>query len=92
MTRRLIIEVDDELCVSSQNCLYSAPATFELGDEGAQVLPEPHDDAEAVIDAGRNCPQGAIAVRDADTGEDLLDVVSDTSSKISWRVPGSGDG
>jgi ferredoxin len=88
MTRRLTIEVDSELCVSSQNCLYTAPHTFELGDDGAQVLPAPHDDADAVIDAARNCPQGAIAVRDADTGEDLLDVVSETSSQVSWRVPG----
>jgi ferredoxin len=88
MTRRLTVRVDSELCVSSQNCLYAAPQTFELGDDGASVLPGPHDDVDAIIDAGRSCPQGAIAVHDADTGENLLDVVSESSSNVTWRLPG----
>jgi ferredoxin len=89
MTRRVAVTVDSELCVSSQNCLYAAPQTFELGDDGASVLPDPHDDVDAIIDAGRSCPQGAIAVRDADTGDDLLEVPPDAAPKVSWRVPGS---
>lgn len=92
MTRRLIIEVDDELCVNSQNCVYSAPSTFALGDgvdDTATVLPEPHDDDAMVVEAGRGCPQGAIAVRDADTGKDLLELGGD-GAPVTWRTPGAG--
>jgi ferredoxin len=94
MSRRLEVSIDEDLCKSSRNCVYHAPKTFKLsGDvgEATSVVTPPGDDEKAIVEAGLSCPQYAITVRDADTGEDLLDsAVEDTT--VSWQTPGSQAG
>jgi ferredoxin len=74
MTQRLKVTVDTSLCVSNHMCIHAAPGVFQVDPDGTTVVIDPNGDAaEAVIDAGLNCPAGAIGVFDADTGADLLD-------------------
>jgi len=91
MARRLRITLDEDLCKSSRNCVYRAPGTFRPRDrDSTEVLDPAADSVEAIIDAGLSCPQWAIGVYDADTGEDLLTSAS-ASSQVTWRVPGHHD-
>jgi ferredoxin len=73
MARNLQVTVDKNLCVSNQWCISNLPAVFK---EDANGLAEAGDlssaTEEELVEAGFNCPVGAIAVVDADTGEDLL--------------------
>jgi ferredoxin len=60
----LEIEIDGELCMGSGNCVYWAPQTFDIGDDGIAVVIDaaasPEDD---VLHAAKNCPTHAITVR-----------------------------
>lgn len=63
---RIEIEIDRDLCIGSADCVDTAPAVFELDDEGkATVLDPDGAELEDVLDAARNCPVTAIFV----TGE-----------------------
>lgn len=74
MARRLNVTVDKAQCVSNQWCVTSFPGVFALDEQGvAQVVDPEGATEEQFIEAGVNCPVGAISVLDADTGEDLLD-------------------
>jgi ferredoxin len=73
MARRLQVSVDKAQCVSNQMCVTSLPSVFQLDDNGiAGVLDPAAASEEELVEAGMNCPVGAISVTDADTGEDLL--------------------
>lgn len=67
----LEIEIDRELCMGSGNCVYHAPATFDLDDESIAVVV---DAAGASLDevtaAATHCPSGAISVRTTDAPDD----------------------
>ena len=57
------IEIDRERCVGSGNCLFWAPATFDLDDEGTSTVIDPSGDpAETVRVAAEGCPTRAITV------------------------------
>jgi len=57
------IEIDGERCVGSGNCLYWAPKTFDLGDDGVAVVLDPiGDDEDRVRVAAEGCPTRAITV------------------------------
>jgi ferredoxin len=60
---RIHVEVDRDLCIGSGDCVATAPAVFELDDEGKAVVLDP-DAApqEEVLEAARNCPVTAIFV------------------------------
>ncbi|MBA3300527.1 MAG: ferredoxin [Thermoleophilaceae bacterium] len=60
---KLIIEVDRDLCIGSGDCVDTAPAVFELDDDGKAVVLDPDGAPEdEVVDAARNCPVTAIFV------------------------------
>ncbi|MGO8873076.1 MAG: ferredoxin [Acidimicrobiales bacterium] len=65
MTQRALIriEVDRERCVGSGNCLFWAPGTFTLDDDGISVVIDPSgDDEDRILVAAEGCPTRAISV------------------------------
>ena len=55
--------IDRDACMGSGNCLYWAPAVFELDDEGVAVVRgEVEGNEEPVRSAAQNCPTRAIRV------------------------------
>jgi ferredoxin len=67
---RYRIQIDRSLCSGFGSCVDVAPGAFALGDDGIALVREglPND---GVLDAVRGCPMGAIAVFDAETGEQV---------------------
>lgn len=63
MADELKIEVDRDLCIGSGDCVDTAPAVFELDDDGKAIVLDPNGAPEdEVVDAARNCPVTAIFV------------------------------
>jgi ferredoxin len=60
------IVVDPVTCMGSGNCLFWAPATFDLGDDGIAFVIDPSGDpVEKIVLAVQGCPTRAItATRD----------------------------
>lgn len=59
----LKIEVDRDLCIGSGDCVDTAPAVFELDDDGKAIVIDPNGASEDdVVEAARNCPVTAIFV------------------------------
>jgi ferredoxin len=59
--------VDRERCIGSGNCVFWAPASFELDDEGLSVpVVPPVDTLEALRVAADGCPMRAITVEVTD--------------------------
>ncbi len=64
------VTVDRDRCIGSGNCVYWAPASFELDDEGLSVPTDPAADTlETLRVAVDGCPTRAIT----------LDVVEDAA-------------
>lgn len=58
------VEIDYDRCIGSGNCVFWAPATFDLSDDGhALVLSAAATDVEQLMVAAEGCPVGAISVR-----------------------------
>ena len=63
----VIVSIDRDRCVGSGNCVFWAPATFTLGDDGVSVPVEPYgDDVERIMVAAEGCPTRAISVTGVD--------------------------
>ena len=63
----VIVSIDRDRCVGSGNCVFWAPATFTLGDDGVSIPVEPYgDDAERIVVAAEGCPTRAILVTGVD--------------------------
>jgi ferredoxin len=63
----LRIVVDRDRCVGSGNCLYWAPGTFDLDDDGVSTVVDPQgDDEERIRVAAEGCPTRSISVEDGD--------------------------
>ena len=63
------VTVDPELCIGHGECVRLAPVAFALDDEATISQPLPAAATapiDLLVDAARNCPTNAIAVRDAD--------------------------
>lgn len=62
-TNKTTIEIDRERCMGSGNCLYWAPDSFDLGEDGRAVVTDPSatDEARLLITA-EGCPVGAISL------------------------------
>ena len=65
------VVVDRDRCIGSGNCVYWAPASFELDDEGLSVPADPGvDPAADVLEslgvAADGCPTRAITVEVVD--------------------------
>ncbi len=70
------IEIDREKCVGSGNCVFWAPATFDLDDEGLSVVIDPSGDTvDRIRVAVDGCPSNALSMElveepaDDDEGE-----------------------
>ena len=60
---RIRIEVDRDLCIGSGDCVATAPAVFELDDDGKAVVLDPDGaPVDDVVEAAMNCPVTAIFV------------------------------
>lgn len=57
------VRIDGEVCMGSGNCLFWAPDSFDLGDDGRAVTfaPEATDEERLRVVAG-GCPVGAISL------------------------------
>lgn len=61
------IEIDRDRCVGSGNCVFWAPATFDLDDDGQSVVVDPTGDPDDRIwVAVEGCPSKAISVVSVD--------------------------
>jgi ferredoxin len=59
------VEVDQELCVGSANCVELAEGVFQLNDEDkAEVVDPTAQDIEVLREAEKQCPVGAILVEE----------------------------
>jgi ferredoxin len=57
------IRIDVERCMGSGNCVFWAPATFDLSEEGHSVVIDPAgSDDERLRIAAQGCPVGAITL------------------------------
>lgn len=63
----LRIEIDHEKCMGQGQCVYWAPTTFELGDDGLARVVDPEGDLdEKILLGAKGCPTGAISVWQGD--------------------------
>ena len=63
------IEVDEDLCIGSANCIHLAKGVFELNDEEIAEVADPNAATEDDIRrAERSCPTSAIVVEQEDQG------------------------
>ena len=63
MSEPLEIQIDWDKCMGSGNCMFWAPETFDLGDDGHAVVIDPEGSAEERLHiAAEGCPVGAISL------------------------------
>ncbi len=63
MNEPLDVKVDWDLCMGSGNCVFWAPDTFDLSDDGhAVVVDAAAPDEERLRTAAQGCPVGAISL------------------------------
>lgn len=63
MSEPLDIRIDGDVCMGSGNCLFWAPATFDLSEDGHAVVTDPAaTDEERLRTAAEGCPTGAISL------------------------------
>ncbi len=59
------VEVDQNMCIGSGNCVELAPGAFQLDDEGlAEVVDPSAEDMETLQEAAKQCPVFAITVEE----------------------------
>lgn len=59
----LEVRIDRDVCMGSGNCLYWAPDTFDLADDGRATVTDPSaTDEERLRVAAEGCPVGAISL------------------------------
>jgi ferredoxin len=70
---RVKVSVNKTRCISSGDCVETAPAVFQLdADEKSDVV-NPHGAPDAtILAAARSCPVKAITVVNEETGEQLF--------------------
>jgi ferredoxin len=57
------IKIDWDLCMGSGNCMFWAPDTFDLSEDGHAVVLDPAaSDEERIRIAAQGCPVGAISL------------------------------
>jgi len=63
MTAPLEIRIDRDRCMGSGNCVFWAPDSFDLADDGhAVVVESAATDERRLRTAAQGCPVGAISV------------------------------
>jgi ferredoxin len=72
VSERVDIEIDWDRCMGSGNCVFLAPETFDLGEDGHAVVLDPGATDETRLRvAAEGCPVGAISLSKG--GSALLD-------------------
>lgn len=70
---KLKTTVNKAKCISSGDCVETAPAVFRLDEDGKSEVYNPTGAPDAVImTAARGCPVKAIVVVDEETGTQLF--------------------
>ena len=70
---KLKIVVNKDKCISSSDCTETAPAVFQLDNDGkSEVVNATGAPDATIIAAARGCPVKAITVTNDDTGEQLF--------------------
>ena len=70
---KLKTNVNKAKCISSEDCVESAPAVFRLDAEGkSEVYNQAGAPDAAILAAARGCPVKAIVVVDEETGTQLF--------------------
>jgi len=70
---KLKTTVNKVKCISSEDCVESAPGVFRLDDDGKSEVYNPTGASDgAIIAAARACPVKAIIVVDEETGTQLF--------------------
>ncbi len=63
MTEAMDVRIDADRCMGSGNCLFWAPATFDLCEDGHAVVLDPAaTDEDRLRVAAEGCPVGAISL------------------------------
>ena len=63
VSEQLEVAIDWEKCMGSGNCVFWAPETFDLGEDGhAVVIDAAATDEERLRIAAEGCPVGAITL------------------------------
>ena len=63
MSEPLDIRIDRDRCMGSGNCVFWAPETFDLGEDGYSVVVDAAaTDEERLRVAAEGCPVGAISL------------------------------
>jgi ferredoxin len=63
MSEPLDVQIDWDRCMGSGNCVFWAPATFDLSDDGhAVVIDAAASDESRLRVAAEGCPVGAITL------------------------------
>jgi ferredoxin len=69
---KLKTTVDKIKCISSEDCVQTAPGVFQLDDDGkSEVYNETGAPDNVIMTAARGCPAKAIKVVDEDSGAQL---------------------
>ncbi|HYT38977.1 MAG TPA: ferredoxin [Acidimicrobiia bacterium] len=65
------MSIDRDACISSGNCVADSPAAFDFDDDDIAVVKDGAADLpdDRLVRVARNCPAGAIVLRDADGNE-----------------------
>jgi ferredoxin len=67
VTERVEVAIDWDRCMGSGNCVFLAPGTFDLSDDGHAVVLDPEATDEARLRAAaEGCPVGAISLSKGD--------------------------
>jgi ferredoxin len=65
------VSIDRDACISSGNCVADSPDAFDFDDDDIAIVKEGVAQLldERLVRVARNCPAGAIVLRDADGNE-----------------------
>lgn len=70
---KLKITVNKTRCIGSGDCVETAPAVFQLDDDGKSDVVNPTGAGDnSIVAAARSCPVKAITVVDEDSGAQLF--------------------
>jgi ferredoxin len=65
------VSIDREACISSGNCVADSPDAFDFDDDDIAMVKDGVSELlnERLLRVARNCPAGAIILRDDDGNE-----------------------